>query len=197
MIATFQRLRIRRAPQARQPEAPKPEPEAAPLGDGGLSAAVGRLGTEEATGMSRAPSFTPAAPDPLRQTRPIDGLTAPSHEEFPDARRDMELLRRVRDGLERIDAAGRAAEFTADFRGLPLFHDVARQLGWCGLHWEQPPVRHARWTFAGWQQHVMDAIDVQVEQFRSSAGAQLKRAGSEIGMELDGYLRQRAPRRAA
>lgn len=92
---------------------------------------------------------------------------------------------------------GRPAEFAADFRALPLFQDVARSLGWCGLHQHQAPAGHRRYTFAAWERRAMDAIEAQWWQARSDADEQLGRAEAEVAMELDGYLRAAAGTRAA
>lgn len=185
------------APVAVQPAAAPevrllPAPVAAPPGDGGLHVAARRLSEEEAARRPR-PTFTPAV-DPLRATAQQEALAAPRHEKFTSARQDRELLGRVLDGLRGIDTGGRARQFAADFRGLPLFHDVARSLGWCGLHQEQPPVGRGRYTFATWQRRAMDAIDRQAWQARSDADQQIGRTQAEIRMELDGYQRAAARR---
>lgn len=132
------------------------------------------------------PTFTPRPPV---ATRPLEALAAPAHESMTDARRDRDLLVRVLDGLRALPGS-RTSEFAADFRELRIFPRVAREVGWCGLHREQPAAGWPWYTVERWHRQAMAAIDRQFWEARSAADEQLGRAHAEIAMELDGYLRR-------
>ena len=135
------------------------------------------------------PSFTPATGAPTMPTRvlppgqpaaPFDGYSRQPRAEA---------------------AAARAQAFAADMRspkagGLPVFAEVARSVGWCGLHGEQPWVGYARYTFARWQAEQMAAIDSLVALARAEAAGRTIHAKAMASQQFDAYLSGRR-RRAA
>lgn len=164
-----------------------------PYADEAPTEALERLAPDGQPAFAPRPTFTPR---PVAETRPLEALAAPPQEAFSDVRQDRDVLTRVLDGLKGLDT-GRASSFAADFKGLPLFRQVARSKGWCGMQAAPAGPGHVRWTTERWMRQAMHAIDADVMQARSDADEQLGRAGAEVAMELDGYLRAAAGTRAA